>query len=467
MKTTIKILLALFVLPLQITRSNAQWIFNSNSVFLNAANANKKVGIGTGTATVNQRLEIKGGNVMLEYANSSTTGNLFLGGPTTSNQNGLRLSFSNPTANRNGYIDVRTQGGSVNDGLLFRVDANAFGGTERMRIRADNGNVGIGTAALGNVGPAHRLHVYAAAQANTALVNFGDSDGRRIFFVPKLGTSGFNNISLANDAGLFWSDNGNFNTSSGFVIASHKNAATGIRLAPDGKATLLGYNATVGSGMGKLGLGHAYGSSTGYGTAYLGFNAVRTNTGSTAGETWTLDNDGANNGGSIIWGDVSGKIRFATFASTGATTQSPTDANVLLSSKMSISNNGKVVIGPDNTNSNTPNFYRLYVRDGILTEKLVVALHSSSQWADYVFDEDYKLLGLKEVESYIQQNQHLPNLPSAAEMVQNGLDVAAMNAKLLEKIEELTLYIIQQEKEIKNNKAEIQEIKSMLVANRK
>ncbi|MFM2229240.1 MAG: hypothetical protein RL607_498, partial [Bacteroidota bacterium] len=97
--------------------------------------------------------------------------------------------------------------------------------------------------------------------------------------------------------------------------------------------------------------------------------------------------------------------------------------------------------------------YRLYVEGGILTEKVKVALRSSNNWADYVFAEDYKLMPLKEVASFIQKNKHLPGVTSAEQLASEGLDLAAMQAKHMEKIEELTLYVIDQDKKIETQQA--------------
>ena len=83
----------------------------------------------------------------------------------------------------------------------------------------------------------------------------------------------------------------------------------------------------------------------------------------------------------------------------------------------------------------------LYVEHGILTEKVKVAVENSSAWADFVFDTNYELLPIEEVAFFVDENQHLPDVPSADEMVEDGLDVAQMDALLLQKIEELTLYI--------------------------
>jgi hypothetical protein len=97
--------------------------------------------------------------------------------------------------------------------------------------------------------------------------------------------------------------------------------------------------------------------------------------------------------------------------------------------------------------------YNLLVKGGILTEKVKVALVSTTDWADYVFEDSYKLMPLSEVESYTKINKHLPNVPSTEEMVANGLDVAATNKMLMEKIEELTLYVIDLNKEIEKLKS--------------
>ena len=69
-------------------------------------------------------------------------------------------------------------------------------------------------------------------------------------------------------------------------------------------------------------------------------------------------------------------------------------------------------------------------------------------WADYVFKPDYKLMPLDELEAFIETNNHLPDVPSETEVKENGINLAEMNAKLLQKVEELTLYIIEQQKQI-------------------
>jgi cytoskeletal protein CcmA (bactofilin family) len=82
-----------------------------------------------------------------------------------------------------------------------------------------------------------------------------------------------------------------------------------------------------------------------------------------------------------------------------------------------------------------------------------------SNVADYVFEEDYNLKSLSEVESYIKENKHLPGIPSAAEIEQNGVSLSKMSNILLEKIEELTLHMIRLEKENAALKAEVKSLK--------
>lgn len=113
-------------------------------------------------------------------------------------------------------------------------------------------------------------------------------------------------------------------------------------------------------------------------------------------------------------------------------------------SRMKINSDGKIVIGT----SATPAGYKLFVEEGILTEKVKVAIKTSSEWSDYVFDKEYDLKPLSEVEEFIYQNNHLPGVPSAQDVVENGIDIAKMDAKLLEKIEELTLHLIEMDKKM-------------------
>ena len=78
---------------------------------------------------------------------------------------------------------------------------------------------------------------------------------------------------------------------------------------------------------------------------------------------------------------------------------------------------------------------------------------------DYVFEKNYDLRPLTEVEAYINQNKHLPEIPAAKEMEQNGVNLGEMNMMLLKKVEELTLYVIELKKELGQQLGEIEALK--------
>lgn len=105
---------------------------------------------------------------------------------------------------------------------------------------------------------------------------------------------------------------------------------------------------------------------------------------------------------------------------------------------------GSVVIGA-NALPSTAACNKLYVNGTIGAKEVRV---STNNWCDYVFDATYQLKPLAEVESYIQTNSHLPEVPSEKEVVQNGVAVGDMLKIHMQKIEELTLYVIQQNKRI-------------------
>lgn len=110
-------------------------------------------------------------------------------------------------------------------------------------------------------------------------------------------------------------------------------------------------------------------------------------------------------------------------------------------------NVGKTLrIGATAANGSYAN-YALSVDGSIIAKKCVIQV---SSWADYVFDKDYQLPSLDYVEKYVIQNKHLPDVPSESEIKTNGADIETINKALLKKVEELTLYIIEQDKRIKS-----------------
>lgn len=151
----------------------------------------------------------------------------------------------------------------------------------------------------------------------------------------------------------------------------------------------------------------------------------------TNGERWVIYNDGST---------TDGKLRFWT------------DGDKVVFTK-----EGSVGIGTANPQS------KLAVEGQIRATEVKVLADISVP--DYVFEPDYELRTLKETKAYISENKHLPEIPSAAEIGENGIDLGDMNMRLLKKIEELTLYQIEllerlEQLEFKN--AEIDELKKKI-----
>jgi len=110
---------------------------------------------------------------------------------------------------------------------------------------------------------------------------------------------------------------------------------------------------------------------------------------------------------------------------------------------MSITGDGRVGFGTTSPATG----YKVSVNGKVICTELRVQTVGS--WPDYVFANNYQLRSLPDLETYIQTNSHLPGIPPAAEVEANGITVGDMQKKLVEKVEELTLYIIQQDKTMK------------------
>ena len=125
---------------------------------------------------------------------------------------------------------------------------------------------------------------------------------------------------------------------------------------------------------------------------------------------------------------------------------------------MRILNNGNVGIGTPLTNN--PNGYRLAVKGTIGAGEIKVENATAASWPDYVFEKDYELMNLTELESFLKTEKHLPNIPSTKEVTDaNGFYLGEMQVKLLQKVEELTLHIIELNKANEKQNLEIEKLK--------
>lgn len=265
----------------------------------------------------------------------------------------------------------------------------------------------------------------------------------------ELVTSGLRNTFIGIEAGKVITTGGTntmigFNANATGTNASNLNNATAI--GSDAKvsisnALILGNNANVGIGTSapanKLEITSTVDNQSG-----LRFTKLKSNSQTSAANNVSLSVDA--NGDVIL-------VPSALAASpwkTAAKNVSQTDTSQ------------RIIIGA--MPSTIPGNYKLYVSNGILAERVKVALKSSDKWSDYVFADNYTLRPLKDVEAYVKEHKHLPGVPSAQEVVDQGIDVAEMNAKLLEKIEELTLHMIRQEKIITHHQRELGRLKAKI-----
>ena len=127
------------------------------------------------------------------------------------------------------------------------------------------------------------------------------------------------------------------------------------------------------------------------------------------------------------------------------------------SGNLRITGSGGHYISAGNVGIGTTNpTYLLSVKGTIGCGEVIV--ENVTGWADFVFEDDYNLMPLQELDSFIQKNKHLPEIPTTEEVKENGISVGEMNAKLLQKIEELTLYIIEQDKKIDAQNKRIEQL---------
>jgi hypothetical protein len=127
----------------------------------------------------------------------------------------------------------------------------------------------------------------------------------------------------------------------------------------------------------------------------------------------------------------------------GTCTGNPATATLI----MAMDRGGSVGIGASPTGA-----YKLQVCGSIRSTEVLV----ETGWCDYVFEEDYELRPLEEVEAFIKANKHLPEIPAGSVIETEGLALGEMSSKFILKIEELTLYTIEQEKKIKTQEGQIE-----------
>ncbi|MFL5786695.1 MAG: hypothetical protein ACJ748_01465 [Flavisolibacter sp.] len=320
---------------------------------------------------------------------------------------------------------------------LFVISNGAFaqwgGSTTTSGDIYRDGNVGIGIGTSGFV----PLKLTIAVNQQNDGIWLSGTGSKNIALLNNVTNAAWNGLSQSGDHLLFWKtptiDDPN---AGGLVIGPWSNGNNGMRITSAG-------NVGIGTGQTsfhRLNVAGTVGSN-GVWVANSNTASISLLNNLTPGAWNALTQQGDN---LLMW--------------KGASIDQPEGGLVIApwsnSSKgIRITGEGNVGIGTSN-----PGSFKLAVEGKIAARGIKVTVDPN--FPDYVFDSAYQLKPLAHLEQYINKNKHLPGIPSAEEVKkEGGIELGDMNVKLLEKIEELTLYVIELKKENEQMKKEIKEMK--------
>ena len=238
---------------------------------------------------------------------------------------------------------------------------------------------------------------------------------------------------------LFYNTGGNYNTASG-NYALFNNTTASYNTASGYQSLYFNTTGELNTTTGSFSL---YSNTTGGSNVTSGYKAGRNN--STGNNNvfigWQAGFDNTDGSNNVYLGyKANGANHLSNSVAIGANVVA-TQSNTIV-----LGTNQNVGIGTTNP------AYKLSVNGTIQAKELRV----ETGWSDYVFEKNYKLRSLENVAAYIEKNKHLPGINSAKDIQQNGLAVADMQTKMMAKIEELTLYIIQQNLQIQQLKERVE-----------
>lgn len=363
---------------------------------------------------------------------------------------------------------VDVTGGGVN---ILSTSFFKIGGNEALGLQSNN--IYIGTKPAASIGDYNTFTGNGAGYNNTtgaynSFLGFGagytNSQGQQNFFFGAysgnkntigsynafLGVNaGYNNdqgeknVFIGNSAG-YSNVNGKENT----YIGYNSQGTAGII-----NSTAIGSNASVSTSNTVI-LGNAATTITGQGlvAGSSGLRFANLNASSAAvasgGSNKVLSVDGS---GNVVLVALAGSVTTTATNPVAESTWKNADGYLYNNST-----NG-VVINGSGLDGNA-----LIVKGGVLSKEVNVKVEGAESWPDYVFKPSYKRMSLEEVEKFISINGHLPNVASATEMAATGNNLNKTDIKLLEKVEELTLYLLDMKKANDAQSAEIQSLKNQM-----
>jgi len=374
----------------------------------------------------------------------NTTNHFFLDNITVGNGLASNVSYVAPLGPR--YLDILVSnagatidlGSSVNTDMLF---INSSCGKSVAICAGGSGQVAIGTS----------------SPAPGSILDISNGNSYHTFFLTQAGAGSYNPLVQTGDNAIIWDDNtgGYPNANSkGFVIGAWDNVSptAGIRIGANGAITIPELNTSHISSTGP------YQPLLVDANGLLVSNIQAVAEGGLAGTSWVLGGNCCTNNlfpnNAIGTSDASDLV----FISGG---------NATSNERMRITSGGQIFVGLPRPNGyNVAGNQALNVFGGINTTALYVT-DPASKWSDFVFDNNYKLMPLNELEIFYKKNHHLPSVPTTKEIQENGNNIAETEAILLQKIEENTLYIVQQQKQLEEQKKEIAELKALIKKNNK
>lgn len=336
-----------------------------------------------------------------------------------------------PTVNDR-ILQFENASGAATGGFAFKA-TNASFDAVRLMIRND-GNVGVGTST-----PGSPLTVFS--NSPNALLVQGNSTNSVGVILNNTATSGSWSMYHSGGASAPVGSLGFYDNAAGaprLVINPTGNVGIGVS-SPTSKLQVNGDNVEIGLGRStgdsttysRIGQTTNYDTWWGTNTRFDGTNWVYINTGGW-GSMASMINQGS---GNIYLNTVNGGVNPITW-----------------STRLFVANNGNIGIGTTNPS------HKLAVNGTIRAKEVIV----DTGWADYVFEEDYRLAPLAEVEAHIREKKHLPGIPSAAEVEAHGVSMGDMQAMMMAKIEELTLHLIAQEKRLSRLETENRALRAQL-----